>query len=70
MKKNISRGTAFTRLTGKAPCRKSCGACQLNPDQPRKEFDQESLQQLADSIREVGLLQPILVTEDRAATAS
>jgi len=38
---------------------------ELNPDQPRKEFDQESLQQLADSIREVGLLQPILVTEER-----
>jgi len=37
---------------------------ELNPDQPRKEFEQEGLQQLADSIREVGLLQPILVTEE------
>ena len=28
----------------------------LNPDQPRKAFDENSLAQLADSIREVGLL--------------
>ena len=36
-----------------------------NPDQPRKEFNEEALQQLADSIREAGLLQPILVTEKK-----
>ncbi|MEG0895574.1 MAG: ParB N-terminal domain-containing protein, partial [Oscillospiraceae bacterium] len=29
--------------------------------QPRKSFDEESLQQLADSIREHGVIQPILV---------
>ncbi len=33
----------------------------INQDQPRKAFDQEAMQQLADSIREVGILQPILV---------
>ena len=33
----------------------------INPGQPRKAFDKEALEQLADSIREVGLLQPILV---------
>lgn len=32
-----------------------------NPDQPRREFDPEKLQELADSIKEHGLLQPILV---------
>ncbi len=32
-----------------------------NPDQPRKTFSTESLQQLADSIRESGLIQPIVV---------
>ena len=32
-------------------------------DQPRKYFDKESLEELADSIRENGLLQPILVRE-------
>jgi ParB family chromosome partitioning protein len=32
-----------------------------NPGQPRKDFDQEALNELADSIRAQGLLQPILV---------
>jgi ParB family chromosome partitioning protein len=32
-----------------------------NPSQPRKEFDQQSLNELADSIRKKGVLQPVLV---------
>lgn len=32
-----------------------------NPDQPRKYFDPESLEELAESIRNVGILQPITV---------
>lgn len=32
-----------------------------NPSQPRTRFDEEALQSLADSIREVGLLQPVVV---------
>ncbi|MDD2789391.1 MAG: ParB/RepB/Spo0J family partition protein [Sulfurimonas sp.] len=35
-----------------------------NPFQPRKSFDEESLQELADSIKKDGLIQPIVVTED------
>lgn len=34
-----------------------------NREQPRKSFDEESLQELADSIRQFGLLQPILVQD-------
>jgi ParB family chromosome partitioning protein len=34
---------------------------QPNPYQPRDQFDEESLGTLADSIREVGVLQPVLV---------
>jgi len=34
-----------------------------NPLQPRKEFDQESLKELAVSIREFGILQPIVVSK-------
>ena len=34
-----------------------------NPDQPRREFDEASLQALAESIREAGVLQPLLVVE-------
>ena len=38
-----------------------------NRDQPRRRFDEEALQELADSIRAVGVIQPILVrrTGDR-----
>jgi ParB family chromosome partitioning protein len=34
-----------------------------NKEQPRKEFDEEALVELADSIRQYGLLQPILVQD-------
>lgn len=37
---------------------------QPNPNQPRHFFDQNSIQDLADSIREHGLLQPITVRPD------
>jgi len=33
----------------------------LNPDQPRKLFRDDTLRELADSIRQVGVLQPVLV---------
>lgn len=32
-----------------------------NPFQPRKNFDQEALDELANSIKEFGLIQPIIV---------
>lgn len=32
-----------------------------NPQQPRKRFSDESLQELADSIKEIGVLQPLVV---------
>jgi ParB-like partition proteins len=34
-----------------------------NPDQPRREFDQESLNELASSIKELGIIQPITLRE-------
>jgi len=34
-----------------------------DPDQPRRTFDQEALSELAESIREHGVLQPIIVTK-------
>ena len=34
-----------------------------NRDQPRKNFDQEALEELAESIKEYGLIQPIVVTK-------
>lgn len=34
-----------------------------NRDQPRKKFDEDALQELADSIRQFGVLQPLIVQE-------
>ena len=34
-----------------------------NPNQPRREFDEEALQELANSIREVGIIQPITLRQ-------
>lgn len=36
-----------------------------NPNQPRKKFDPEALTELADSIKQNGILQPILVRKER-----
>ncbi len=38
-------------------------AVAANPRQPREVFDDEALDELADSIKEVGLLQPVVVRE-------
>jgi len=35
-----------------------------NPDQPRRDFDAETLEELASSIKHIGLVQPITVRED------
>ena len=35
-----------------------------NPNQPRKEFDEESLNELAQSIKAIGIIQPIAVTKN------
>lgn len=47
---NVSRET-LVKLTSIEP----------NGEQPRKKFDEEALQELADSIKEYGVLQPLLV---------
>lgn len=47
---NVSRETSI-KITQIEP----------NGEQPRKKFDEESLQELADSMKEYGILQPLLV---------
>jgi len=36
---------------------------EANPNQPRREFDPEALQELSDSIAEIGIIQPITLRE-------
>ena len=36
---------------------------EANPNQPRREFDDEALQELAHSIREIGIIQPITLCQ-------
>lgn len=50
-------------LTGKAETMVKITKVEPNRDQPRKHFDEDALQELADSIRQFGLLQPILVQD-------
>jgi ParB family transcriptional regulator, chromosome partitioning protein len=46
------------------------GRIVFNPDQPRKDFDATKLEELAASIRQVGVLQPVLVRELTPSEAS
>lgn len=39
-----------------------------NPHQPRRHFDESALQELASSIRELGILQPVVVTKNETHT--
>ena len=41
----------------------SVSSIAANPNQPRKTFDEDSLNELADSIRSQGIIQPIIVEE-------
>ena len=36
---------------------------EANPDQPRREFDEEALEELADSIKQMGVIQPITLSK-------
>jgi len=45
-------------------------AIQANPDQPRKQFSEQALNELTDSIKEHGILQPILVCLSNNASPS
>jgi ParB family chromosome partitioning protein len=55
--------TAVSQLPDSALREVPVGAIEPNPNQPRVHFDDESLKELAASIKEIGVLQPLLVRE-------
>ena len=70
MKKNKLKQTVETETEQPRPVRSRAAGVPMNikrslidldPEQPRKSFSAESLKELADSIREQGLLQPLVV---------
>ncbi len=52
---------ALSDLSSEAGATLRINDIEPNPDQPRRRFDQAALEVLADSIRENGLLQPVVV---------
>ncbi|MFX4154158.1 ParB/RepB/Spo0J family partition protein [Aliarcobacter butzleri] len=63
--------SAYENSTGnvKSGIRKiNVSLIKANPNQPRKIFDEEKLQELSESIKEHGLLQPIVVVENDDGT--
>ncbi len=54
---------AMKEETGQAETTVKITKVEPNREQPRKNFDEDTLQELADSIKQFGLLQPILVQD-------
>lgn len=72
-KKKVALGKGLNALMGEAQHETGQAAGETliniedlhpNPNQPRTHFDEKELQELADSIREHGVLQPLLVRKD------
>lgn len=62
--RGLGRGLGALIPTGQSAYREiPLGAVEVNPLQPRQHFEAESLDSLADSIRQIGVLQPIVVRE-------
>lgn len=66
----LNRADAFSSILGSAKTAQRSGDRQLsldeirlNPEQPRKFFDEGALEELAASVKKKGVLQPVLVRE-------
>ena len=59
----IKNTSENTEKLGQAETMVKITKVEPNREQPRKSFDEDSLQELADSIKQFGLLQPILVQD-------
>jgi ParB family chromosome partitioning protein len=56
--------TSASSMPGRALLQLAIEAVERNPDQPRKRFDEAGLEELAASIREHGVVEPILVRRE------
>jgi ParB family chromosome partitioning protein len=67
----VAAGTAGGQPAGRAPGRGPSSApierLRPNPDQPRRDFPERELAELAESIRQRGIIQPVIVRRDPAA---
>jgi ParB family chromosome partitioning protein len=63
MRRALGKGLSqlLSEQSEAAPTSVSVGSIRPNKRQPRKSFDEEALQELADSIKEYGVIQPIVV---------
>lgn len=62
--RGLGRGLGALIPTGQSAYREvPLSAVEVNPLQPRQHFDPAALQTLAESIRQIGILQPIVVRE-------
>ena len=59
--KETSNEVTTTQAAGSAELEVDVEKLLPNPHQPRTEFDKDALQELADSIKEHGVIQPVLV---------
>lgn len=63
-RRGLGRGLGALIPTGQSAYREvPVSAVEVNPLQPRQHFDTAALDTLADSIRQIGILQPIVVRE-------
>ncbi len=58
---DVNLGPATESSPRRADLRVAVEKLRPNPLQPRKDFDAEALQSLADSIRQKGIIQPLIV---------
>lgn len=61
VKKTVKQKEESETVSKKGEIQLSINKIEPNPDQPRNQFDEDSLQELADSIKQYGVLQPLLV---------
>lgn len=62
-KKNISKSEENSKITGEIMVK--INEVEPNREQPRKDFDEDALMELADSIKQFGILQPLIVQKKK-----